>query len=75
MSPYRCLLITLSNGAYLLRCALKIHVDRVKDDVLRNPLEPENKEILMTFLPLHVREHGDIVEVDEIFEIAEKVGL
>lgn len=67
------ILITLSNGQYLLRVALKVSSDYFKGDVLEYPLEPENKKQIAEVLPAHCKSFGEIVEVQDIFEVADLV--
>lgn len=62
-------LITLSNGEYLLKAALKFTPNMLNGDCREAPLEPENKEQIRKLLPLHVSSFGAIVEVEEIFDV------
>lgn len=71
MSPDVCFLFTLTNGEEILRVALKIDANKLKGDCFENPMEPENRKQLKELLPLHVKNYGDIVLVEEIFEITE----
>lgn len=64
-------LISITNGDFLYRVALKIKRDML-GDAAEYPLEPENKEKIMKLLPLHVRSCGKIVEVEEIFEVVDQ---
>lgn len=72
MSEYFCFLITILCGDRLLRVALKIKHDSIGIDVWQNPMEPENREILHSLLPLHVQTCGPIVEVKDLFEVEVK---
>ena len=63
------LLVTLTNGEYLLKVAVKFLDGVLSSDVISAPLEPENKKILFSYLPLHCQSFGNIVDVEEIFEI------
>lgn len=63
------LLVTLSNGEFLLRAAIKLAGNALERDTVEYPLEPENKAKIAAFLPMHVRSFGHIVEVKEIFEV------
>lgn len=65
-------LITLSNGSYLIRVALKATPNMFTGDAVEACLEPENKEQFMKLLPMHVQSFGTIVEVEEIFEITDR---
>ena len=66
-----CFLITVLCNNRLLRCALKVKRDELQGDCIDFPMEPENKEQLHKLLPLHVRNCGSIIEVDNcyLFEI------
>ena len=68
------ILVTLSNGEYLLLVALKLDAneDEVNPETIEYYQEPENKEKIFALLPLHCRSFGKIVKVEEIFEIVEK---
>jgi len=44
-----------------------INPDNLPADVVDYPLEPENKEILLSLLPEHAR--GIILDVEHIFEV------
>lgn len=72
MSNTISLLITLSNGEYLIRAAIKLPSDALDNDCRTYCLEPENKATIAGFLPIHVRSFGAIVEVEEIFDIEDK---
>lgn len=63
------LLITLSNGVYLIKFAIKLKIGMLSEDVIKYYQEPENKEKFINILPMHVRSFGNIVEVEEIFEV------
>lgn len=70
MSEYVCFLITILMGKdSLVRCALSVKRDDLPYDCIRYPMEKENKRTLWCLLPLHVRSIGEIVEVQEIFEV------
>jgi len=60
-------LVSLSNGEYLIKVALEAPHDTFPDSYY---LEPDNKQKIMDLLPLHCKSFGNIVEVEEIFEIA-----
>ena len=63
------LLITLTNGAELLRVALKLDANSI-GDIMPYYMEPENRKRLLDFLPEHCKSGGfNIVDVDEIFEV------
>lgn len=68
MSPYITFLITVLYDDSLLRCALKVDRNALPGDCAEYPLEPENRAHLHGLLPLHVRNCGPIVEVEQIFE-------
>ena len=67
MSEYTCLVFLLVHDGRLFRCAMKIHNDRITEDMHKYCLEPENKAKFRDMLPSHVP--GDIVAVEEIFEV------
>lgn len=62
-------LLTLSNGEYVIKVALKTSYDKLPGDAGKYPLEPENKATVMKLLPEHVRSFGTIVDVEEIFDV------
>jgi hypothetical protein len=70
------ILVTLSNGDYLLRVALKLDSNKngVNPETIMYALEPENKEKISSFLPPHCKSFGQIVEVKEIFEIKDLIN-
>lgn len=70
MTPDAVLLISLSNGEYLIKVALKIFSGLEWGDVVSAPLEPENKEKLYNLLPDHIKSFGKIVAVEEIHDLA-----
>ena len=63
------LLITLTNQEFLIKVAIKISEGILSEDTIKYPLEPENKEIIKKYLPEHCNNFGNIVKVEEIFEI------
>ena len=65
-------LITLSNGEFLIKVALKVHNEELKGDAREYSLEPENKKQFSKLLPLHCKSFGEIVEVEQIFEVIDK---
>lgn len=67
MSNDLCLLITVLNGDSLLRCALKIKSGLGK----YGEYPMEHKDAIHEMLPLHVKSCGPIVDIEEIFEIAD----
>lgn len=66
MNDKKNILITLTNGSYLIKVAVRLDLD---EDIMRYPLERENKEIIKRFLPGYVRDFGAIVDVEEIFDV------
>ncbi len=64
-------LITLSNGKYLIKVALKATSNMFTGDATKYCLEPENKEQFMKLLPVHVKSFGYIVEIEDIFEVVD----
>lgn len=65
------ILITLSNGEYLIKVAMKATGNMFTGDATQFPLEPENKEQFMKLLPLHCKNFGPIVEVEKLFDIVD----
>ncbi len=63
------LLITLTNGDFLLKVAIKLPGDKLTEDELKYPLEPENKVRIKKWIPDHIKTFGSIVEVEEILDI------
>jgi len=73
MSNYICWLITILYEGTLMRCALKIDKWSLPEgrieDITNYPMEPENRELIHSRLPEHVRSCGPIVAIEEIFEV------
>lgn len=71
MSDQICFLVTIlsRDNSSLLRCALRFHRDSVDEEVIEFPMEFESRDVLRAMLPLHVRNSGPIVGVEEIFEV------
>lgn len=69
MSNDVCFLITVLYNDTLLQCALKIDRDKLTGDIAEYPMEPENRQVLHSLLPLHVKNCGPIVDITTIFEI------
>ncbi len=72
MDEHICFLITLLYGNQLIKCALKVKANDIDTECAIHPMESECREVLHGLLPLHVRELGPIVNVDEIFEVEVK---
>ncbi len=62
-------LISITDGKALYRVALKTSQDMFTGDAAEYCLEPENKAQFKKLLPLHVQTIGEIIEVEEIFEV------
>ena len=62
-------LITILYGDTLLRCALQVRRDSLPGDCAMYPMEPENRRFIHTLLPTHVQSCGQIVEVENLFEV------
>lgn len=62
-------LITLSNGNYLIRVAVKAKTSMFTGDAVEFCLEPENKKQFEKLLSDEQRSFGKIVEVEEIHDI------
>lgn len=71
MNPYSSLIVTILYLNELLRCGLKVDTRKLPKDCIQYWAEPENRSILWEMLPEHVRSCGNIVEVEEIFEITD----
>jgi len=63
MGPSRCYLITLTDGNYIIRVALKAKRE------IEYFMEPDGKAELFEQLPSHCQSFGKIAHVEEIFEI------
>lgn len=70
MSEYISLLITIYYQASqsLIKCALKVKISDLPSSI-EYIMEDNSRKALHAMLPLHVRECGPIVEVEEIFEV------
>lgn len=66
-----CFLIIIYYNGELLRCALKIEAIKLTRDCIEFPSEPESRKELNNLLPSYMRNAGEIVEVQEIFEICD----
>ena len=71
MNPSAYLLITIvadADGYFLMRCVLHIpDMNAVDPAVLAYPMEPQYKQVIENMLPSHIRELGDICEIDASF--------
>ena len=56
-------------SSQLLKCALKVKENDLSGDCAEFPMEPENRAMIHSLLPLHVQECGPIVGVEHIFEV------
>lgn len=65
------ILVSMSNGVYLLKIALKVPQGVLTEDAYMYSLEPENKKAIHALLPFHCQQFGGIVEVEHIFEVAD----
>ncbi len=72
MSEYVFLLLTFlyKHDKTLLKCAFKTRRDSFNGDCLEYPMEPENRKQILNSLPDHLQQLGDIVDVNEIYDIA-----
>lgn len=71
MSNYIGLLVTVLYNNELLKCALSVNMNKVSAEIWMWPDKEENKVAIRKLLPEHVRSCGPVVEVEEIFEVAE----
>ncbi len=69
MSDKISLLITILYGNELIKCAMKLSKNYFGGDVLHYYMEPENRLLIHSKLPLHVASCGPIVDIEEIFEV------
>jgi len=69
MSPFICYLITVLYDERLLKCALKIHHEKVPAEIREYYNQDKGRAFLLSKLPAHVQRLGPIVKVEEIFEI------
>jgi len=71
MTEYICFLITIhyESAGTTLDCALKVKRDELPGDCAEYPMETENRQHLHGLLPLHVRESGPIIKVEDLFEV------
>ena len=75
MRPDVCWLITVLDGDTLLRCAVRFSPARLSRECLEYYMEPEHrKHIREELLPMHVRDCGPIVQIEEIFDIEDKTA-
>jgi len=69
MSNYINWLITVLYNDELLKCALQVKRGVLSIDCELYPMEQENREKIHTLLPLHVKNCGPIVAIEDLFEI------
>lgn len=71
MTPYISFLLTLhcEEDDSLVRVALKIFKEDLKNDCCEAPMEPENRIQLFERLPSYLRTIGKIVNVEEITDV------
>lgn len=63
------LLITLTNGQDIYKVALKFRYGLIPKEAIDYYRESEYENVLKNLLPLHCQSLGNIVEVEELFEI------
>lgn len=68
------LLITITDGIQLFPVALKLKGNALTEDERAYYLEPENIKKIKSFLPLHCQSLGNIVNVEELFEVEDARG-
>lgn len=71
MSPDLCFLISIVVGVDLFKFALKIDGNRLGEDAIKYPLEPENRERYLACLPPHAIRGATVVAVEEIYEVVD----
>jgi len=59
----------------LLKCALKVRRGDLPDGCAAHPMEPENREAIHALLPLHVRNAGPVVAVEDLFEVHDATAV
>ena len=64
-----CFLITMSDGTRLTRCGLKVKKTLLSGGCLGFLMENNVRRKIYSLLPLHVKTIGNIVDIEEIFEI------
>ena len=69
MNNKKNLLVSLTNGYYILRVAIQIPEDGLTDNNIKFFNEPENRIKIIKWLPSHCQDFGSVVEIEEIFEI------
>ena len=71
MTPDICILFTMTDGSALYRCAVKIDNNKLPNgfETVQYWAEEENAEALRKLLPSHVASIGNVVGVEEIFEL------
>lgn len=71
MTDELCFLVTIFDiqSEVLIKCALKVKSSQITEDCWDFPLEEENRKLLRSLLPSHVRECGPIVDVEHLFEV------
>lgn len=74
MSNDTTILVTLTDGTQLFKCAIKIPSEKISFDEVMYWAEPENTSKINNLLPLHVKSCGSIVNVEQIFDIVCFVG-
>ncbi len=63
-----CLLLTLTDGDILLKCAVKLKKSDIQfEDMIEYPMA--YRKLYSSFLPPHVAEFGRIILIERIFEI------
>ena len=64
-------LVTVVDAKYhrLFKCALKVSNSDISDDCVLHYNEPENRKIIHSLLPDHIKQIGPIVEIESIFDV------
>lgn len=65
-----CWLVTILCEDQILKCATKIKMDLLSEDIIEYPMEPENREVIHNLLPSHVRSCGPIVDIEPLFGVS-----
>lgn len=69
MSNTICWLLTILYGDTVLRVAVCFERDKFTQDEIDYPMETETRAKIRATLPLHIRECGPILDIEEIFEV------
>lgn len=63
------LLIYQANSNQMFCTALKLNTSMINFEEVKYWAEPENTKKIFSFLPYHCQSFGNIIKVEEIFEV------